>query len=156
MISTLFLLMNHCGKSDCLQPSLFNRDRLMFCKPGILIFIFAENNYHVRQYICPHHVDENTFAPSELGSPCLSFFLSLSLSLWLIPWNAKAGCITQGILASFLLSLSHRWLRTTRLRSIKGPTFHNKRSPCRATKSSPHSPQLERAQTRQRRPSAAK
>ena len=29
--------------------SLFNMDRLMFCKPGILIFIFAENNYLVRK-----------------------------------------------------------------------------------------------------------
>ena len=37
--------------------SLFDRDHLMFCKSGILIFIFAENNYLVRQYICPHHVD---------------------------------------------------------------------------------------------------
>ena len=44
------------------------------------MFIFAENNYLVRQYICPHHVDWNTFAPSELGSRCL-VFLSLSLSL---------------------------------------------------------------------------
>ena len=35
--------------------SLFNRDRLMFCKSGILIF--AENNRLVRQYICPRHVD---------------------------------------------------------------------------------------------------
>ena len=48
-------------------------------------------------------------------------FLSLSLYFWLIPWNAKAGCITQGILASFFLSLSHRWLQTTRFQSIKGP-----------------------------------
>ena len=52
----------------------------MFWKSGILIFIFAENNYLVRQYICPDHVDENTFASSELGSPCLSVFLSLSLA----------------------------------------------------------------------------
>ena len=37
--------------------SLFNMDRLMFFKSGILIFIFAKNNYLVRQYICPHHVD---------------------------------------------------------------------------------------------------
>ena len=36
------------------------------------------------------------------------------------------------------------------------PVFHNKRSPRRATKSSPHSPQLERAQTQQQSPSAAK
>ena len=48
----------------------------MFCKSGILIFIFAENNYLVRQSICPHHVNQNTFAPSELWSLCLSFSLS--------------------------------------------------------------------------------
>ena len=51
----------------------------------------------------------------------LSFFLSLYF--WLIPWNSKASCITQGILASSLLSLSHRRLQTTRFRSIKGPTL---------------------------------
>ena len=57
MISTLLLVMSHTVKGDCVQLSLFDRDRLMFCKSGILIFIFAENNYLVRQYICPHHVD---------------------------------------------------------------------------------------------------
>ena len=37
----------------------------------------------------------------------MSFSLSLSLSLplslyfWLIPWSVEAGCVTQGILASF-------------------------------------------------------
>ena len=43
----------------------------MFCKSGILIFIFAENSYSIYAH---------TFAPSELWSPCLyfSFFLSLS------------------------------------------------------------------------------
>ena len=44
----------------------------------------------------------STFAPSELGSPCLSFSLSLSLSLRLS------------------LSLSYRQLSTARSRSIKG------------------------------------
>ena len=62
----------------------------MFCKSGILIFIFAENNYFVRQYIYPHHVDYNTFAPSELWSPCLSFSLSLPLFFRLIPWSTEA------------------------------------------------------------------
>ena len=58
----------------------------MFCKSGILIFIYAENNY----LIYAHTLLIKTFAPSELGSPCLSFFLSilsvflsLSLSLFL-------------------------------------------------------------------------
>ena len=53
----------------------------------------------------------------------VSFSLSLSLSLyfWLISWNMKAGCVTQEILASLLLSLSHHRRRTTRFRSIKGP-----------------------------------
>ena len=30
----------------CNSP--FDRDRLMFCKSGILIFIFAENNHLVK------------------------------------------------------------------------------------------------------------
>ena len=58
----------------------------------------------------------------------VSFFLSFSFSLflsiyfWLIPWSMEAGCITQGILASLRLSLSHHRLQTTRFQSIKGPT----------------------------------
>ena len=68
--------------------SLFDRDHLMFCKSGILIFVFAENNHLVKQYICPRHVDYNIFAPSELWFLCLFFFLfflslSLSLSLYI-------------------------------------------------------------------------
>ena len=38
------------GKSDYLQPSLFDMDCLMIiCKSGLLIFISAENSYFVRQ-----------------------------------------------------------------------------------------------------------
>ena len=40
-----------------LFATLFDRDRLMFCKSGILIFVFAENDHLVRQSICPRHVD---------------------------------------------------------------------------------------------------
>ena len=58
---------------------------------------------------------------SRLGSPCPSFSLSLSLYFWLIPWSTKGGYITQGILASFLLSLSYRRLWTTRFQSTEGP-----------------------------------
>ena len=68
--------------------SLFNGDCLRFFKSGIVIFIFAENNHLVififaennhlvKQYICPRH-------------PCWLNSLSLSLSFWLIPWNAEA------------------------------------------------------------------
>ena len=57
VISTLFLFMSQMVKGDCLELSLFDRDHLMFSKSGILIFVFAENNHLVRQYICPRHVD---------------------------------------------------------------------------------------------------
>ena len=39
--------MSHMVKGDCLHLSLFDRDHLMFCKSGILIFIFAENYYSI-------------------------------------------------------------------------------------------------------------
>ena len=98
----------------------------MFCKSGILIFIFAENNYLVRQYIymptpcwLKHLCSIRALVPVSFF---LSFSLSLSFYFWLILWSAKAGCVTQGILASFLFSLSHCQLRTTRFWSIKGPT----------------------------------
>ena len=58
----------------------------------------------------------------------LSFSLFFYLYFWLIIWSAKAGCITQGILASFLLSLSYHQLLTTRFRSIKGPQQSLKRA----------------------------
>ena len=48
--------MNYMVK-EIVYDSLFDKDNLMFCKSGILIFIIAENNYLVRQYICSHHVD---------------------------------------------------------------------------------------------------
>ena len=103
----------------------------MFCKSGILIFIFVENNYliYAHTLLIKTTLLQQSFGPrvclSFFLSFCLSVCLSLSLSLyfWLIPWSAEAGCITQGILASLLLSLSHRRLWTTRFQSIKGPTF---------------------------------
>ena len=67
VISTLFLFMSHVVKGDCLQLSFFDRDHLMFCKSGILIFIFAENN----------HLSLPPSLPPSL-SPSLSL-LSLSL-----------------------------------------------------------------------------
>ena len=98
MISTLLLFMSHTVKGDCLKLSLFDRERLMFCKSGILIFVFAENNHLVKQYICPRNVDENTFAPSELWSPCLSFFLSIPsffVSLFLVNSLERGGPLSS-------------------------------------------------------------
>ena len=94
----------------------------MFCKSGILIFIFAENNYSIyaQTMLTKTPLLNQSFGPCVFLSFSLSLSLSLSLSFWLISWNAKAVCVTQEILASLLLSLSHHRLRTTRFRSIKG------------------------------------
>ena len=67
-------------------------------------------------YILTQNSIKHPCSTRDLG-PCVL----LSLYFWLMPWSAEAGCITQGILASFLLSLSYRQLWTTRFRSIKGP-----------------------------------
>ena len=54
----------------------------MFCKSGILIFIFAENNYS----IYAHTMLIKTPLPHQSSGPhvflSLSFFLSLRLFLW--------------------------------------------------------------------------
>ena len=75
-------------------------------------------------YILTQNSIKHPCSTRYLG-PCvlLSLSLSLSLSLYfqLIPWSVKAGCLTQEILASFLLSLSYHWLWTTRFWLIKGP-----------------------------------
>ena len=51
----------------------------MFCKSGILIFIFAEKNYLVRQSICPHHVWLKHLCSIRALVP-VSFFFFPSLS----------------------------------------------------------------------------
>ena len=82
---------------------------LCFVKSGILTFIFAENNYSWLKHLC-----------SIRALVPLSFFLFLSFSyLSISGWfpGMRAGCVTQGIIASLLLSL-----QTTSFRPIKGPT----------------------------------
>ena len=49
----------------------------------------------------------------------LSFSLSLSLYFSLISWSMEACCITRRILPSFLLSLLHCQLQTTRSGPLK-------------------------------------
>ena len=74
----------------------------MFSKSGILIFMFAENNYSIYTHIM---LIKTPLLHQSLGPRVfLSFCLSLSLSLyfWLIFWNVKASCVTQEILASLL------------------------------------------------------
>ena len=59
-------------------------------------------------YILTQNSIKHPCSTRDLGlRVLLSFFLSLSLSFWLIPQSAKASFVTQGILASFLLSLSY-------------------------------------------------
>ena len=54
---------------------LFDRDCLMFCKSGILIFIFAENNYSI--YIQAMLIKTPLLHQSLGPRVCLSFLLSL-------------------------------------------------------------------------------
>ena len=56
----------------------------MFCKSGILIFIFAENNYS----IYAHTMLIKTPLLHQSSGPCV--FLSLFLSLKLFLWSAEA------------------------------------------------------------------
>ena len=62
----------------------------MFCKSGILIFIFAENNYSIYAHtmLIKTPLLHQSFGPCVL--PSLSLSLSLSLFLRLIPWSAEA------------------------------------------------------------------
>ena len=97
----------------------------MFFTSGILIFIFAENNYSIFAHamLVKTPLLHQSFGPRVFLSFFLFLSFSLSLFFWLIPWSAKAGCVTQGILDSYLLSISHHRLQNTRFWSIKGPTL---------------------------------
>ena len=59
----------------------------MFCKSGILIFIFAENNYS----IYAHAMLIKTPLLLQSFGPCVFLsILPVFLSIWLIPWSAEA------------------------------------------------------------------
>ena len=54
----------------------------MFCKSGILIFIFAENNYSIYAHamLIKTPLLHQSFGPRVFLSFCLSLSLSLSIS----------------------------------------------------------------------------
>ena len=58
----------------------------MFCESGILIFIFAENNYS----IYAHTMLIKTPLLHQSSGPRVLLSLSLSLSFRLIPWSTEA------------------------------------------------------------------
>ena len=66
----------------------------MFCKSGILIFIFAENNYCIYAYtmLIKTPLLHQSFGPYVL--------LSLSFSFRLIPWTTEVLCVHFPALAS--------------------------------------------------------
>ena len=80
----------------------------MFCKSGILIFIFAENNYSIYDHtmLIKTPLFHQSFGPHVL--------LSFSLSLKLFPWSAEVLWVHFPARASKTLSrrrsapLSHR------------------------------------------------
>ena len=59
----------------------------MFCKSGILIFIFAENNYSIYAHIM---LIKTPLLYQSFGP--VSCFLSLSLFFRLIPWSTEVLC----------------------------------------------------------------
>ena len=60
----------------------------MFCKSGILIFIFDENNYSI--YAHPMLIKTPLLHQSFCSRVFLSLSLSLSLSLRLFLWSSEA------------------------------------------------------------------
>ena len=65
--------------------------------------------------------------PAQAFKTSLDFLRGSPVPTWevkLCPRALLVFCVTHGILASFLLSLSYRRLRTTRFQSIKGLQHH--------------------------------
>ena len=79
----------------------------MFCKSGILIFIFAENNYSIYAHTMLIKIPllHQSFGSHVLLS--FSFSLSLSLSLRLFLWSTEVLCVYFPAWASKTLSRRH-------------------------------------------------
>ena len=67
---------------------------------GFLIFIIAKEISCTTAYIYSQKDHQSTFAPSELGFPCVSFFPFLPLSLQLILWSIETCRAHSPALAS--------------------------------------------------------
>ena len=99
--------------------SPFGLASLVTCKAWSLhLYLKKLPVYILLQNSIKHTCSIRAWVPVSFS---LSLSLSLSLYFCLIPWSTKAGSVIQGILASFLLSLSHHRLQTSRFWSIKGP-----------------------------------
>ena len=70
------------------------------CMFGFLIFIIAKEISCTTAYIYSQKDHQSTFAPSELGFPCVSFFHFLPLSLQLILWSIETCRAHSPALAS--------------------------------------------------------
>ena len=104
-----------------LFATLFDRDPLMFCKSGILIFIFAENNYSIYAHamLVKTPLLHQSFGPRVF----ISFYsVSLSLYFWLIPWSPRS----KACWAHFLARASKPLLRR---RTVPSPTREGARCP---------------------------
>ena len=75
----------------------------MFCKSGILIFIFDENNYS----IYAHAMLIKTPLLHQSSGPPVFLSLSFSLSLRLFLWNTEVLCVHFPAQASKTLSRRH-------------------------------------------------
>ena len=123
--STLFLIMSQMVKYDCLQLSLFDRDHLMFCKSGILIFIFAGNYYSIYAHtmLIETPLLHQSFGPRAFISFLLSFYsFSLSLSLFLANSLEYGGPLSSLSCPGFLDPLEKVHCAFTHLRGRLVPT----------------------------------
>ena len=120
------------GERDYLRPS-FDMDCLLALWPLLLLAslvtckvwsldLYLKKLPCITVYILLQNSIKHPCSTRDLGPRVLlSLFLSLSLFLADSLEHKSHSCVTQGILASFLLSLSYCRLRTTRFWSIKGP-----------------------------------
>ena len=106
--------------------SVFDRDHLMFCKSGILIFIFAENYYSIYAHtmFTKTPLLHQSFGPRVFLSFLLSFYsFSLSLSLFLANSLERRGPLSSLSCPGFSDTLKKVHCAFTHLRGRLVPTW---------------------------------